>query len=239
MADFLKNIMGGMAGPPKASDKEIAERKKARELAKKIEIRNKQESKEFRLEIDKRLDTFLKLPIGDENRKMVYEAMPKVRRAIVHDMSETAGLVVHSFGVEDVDRHVVAWRKEFAPCEDELEATKQGIEWDPVASARDKYEASKRQKQEQDEDRGRAKREKAFVPRTNYKQKYEHLIGSESGIDAAQVTETNKSYGMVSAESKKDKRTVEVIQAEIRAKKRMKLAQEDVSQEEDEDDEHH
>ena len=41
---------------------------------------------------------------------------------------------------------------------------------------------------------------------------------------------------MVSAESKKDKRTVEDIQAEIRAKKRMKLAQEDLSQEEEDDD---
>ena len=58
---------------------------------------------------------------------------------------------MHSFGVEDVDRHVVVWRKEFAPCEDELEATKQGIEWDPVASAREKYEASKRQKQEEEQ----------------------------------------------------------------------------------------
>jgi len=235
MADFLGNILGSMAGPPKASDKEIAERKKARELAKKIEMRNKQESKEFRLEIDKRIDTFLKLPIGDENRRMVFEAMPKVRRAIVHDVSETAGLVVHSFGVEDVDRHVVVWRKEFAPCEDELEATKQGIEWDPVASAREKYEASKRQKQEEEEERDRAKKEKKFVPRTNYKQKYEHLIGNESALEAAAVTDTNKSYGMVSAESKKDKRTVEDIQAEIRAKKRMKLAQEDHSQEEDDE----
>ena len=66
---------------------------------------------------------------------------------------------------------------------------------------------------------------------------YEHLIGNESALDAARVTETNKSYGMVSAESKKDKRTVEDIQAEIRAKKRMKLAQEDGNREED--DEHH
>ena len=77
MADFLGNILGSMAGPPKASDKEIAERKKARELAKKIEMRNKQESKEFRSEIDKRIDAFLKLPIGDENRRMVFEPMPK------------------------------------------------------------------------------------------------------------------------------------------------------------------
>ena len=78
---------------------------------------------------------------------------------------------VHSFGVEDVDRHVVIWRKEFAPCEDELEAIKQGIEYDPVVSAREKYEASKRQKQEEEEEKKRAKGEKKFVPRTNYKAK--------------------------------------------------------------------
>lgn len=77
MADFLGSLLGSMAGPPKASEKEIAERKKAREMAKKIEERNKRESIEFRKESEKRIDTFLKLPIGDENRKMVFEAMPK------------------------------------------------------------------------------------------------------------------------------------------------------------------
>ena len=133
--------------------------------------------------------------------------------------------VAHSFGVEDVDRHVVVWRKEFAPCEDELEACRQGIEWDPVASAREKYEALKRQKRDEEEEKQRAKREKKFVPRTNYKQKYHHLIGSEAALDAASVADSKKSFGMVSAESKKDKRTVEDIQAEIRAKKKIKLAQ--------------
>lgn len=116
------------------------------------------------------------------------------------------------------------WRKEFAPCEDELDAFRQGIEWDPVASARLKYEALKRQKQEADEERERIKKAKKFVPKTNYKQKYEHLIGSEAALDAARVAEVKKSYGMVSAESKKDKRTVEDIQADIKAKKKMKLA---------------
>ena len=82
---------------------------------------------------------------------------------------------MHSFGVEDVDRHVVVWRKEFAPCEDELEAIKQGIEYDPVVSAREKYEASKRQKQEEEEEKKRAKGEKKFVPRTNYKAKVIHI----------------------------------------------------------------
>ena len=120
---------------------------------------------------------------------------------------------------------MVLWRKEFAPCEDELDAFRQGIEWDPVASAREKYEALKRQKQEEDDEKQRKKVDKNFVPKTNYQQKYEHLIGSETALEAAKVTEANKSYGMVSAELKKDKRTVEDIQAEIRAKKKMRLEQ--------------
>ena len=93
MADFLGSILGKMAAPPRASDKEIAERKKAREMAKKIEERNKQESLEFRQTSVKRVDTFLKLPIGDENRRMAFEPMSKVNRSIVHDVSETAGLI--------------------------------------------------------------------------------------------------------------------------------------------------
>eukprot|EP00093_Oithona_nana_P002440 02440.XXX_58442_57564_1 [CDS] Oithona nana genome sequencing. len=225
MADFLGSILGTMAGPPKASEKEIAERKKAREMAKKLEERNKQESKVFRQKIEQQIDTFLKGSL--DNRNMTFEVMPKVRRSIVHDVAETAGLVASSFGVEDVDRHVVIWRKEFAPCEDELEAYRQGIEWDPVACAREKYEAVKRKKQEEEEDRQHEKKEKKFTPRTNYRQKYEHLIGTESALDAARVAEAKGSYGMVSAEEKKDKRTVEDIQAEIRAKKKMRLAEQE------------
>ena len=43
---------------------------------------------------------------------------------------------------------------------DELEAYRQGIEWDPVACAREKYEAVKRKKQEEEEDRQHEKKEK-------------------------------------------------------------------------------
>ena len=71
----------------------------------------------------------------------------------------------------------------------------------------------------------RMKEQKKFVPKTNYKQKYEHLIGTEAALDAASKADAKKSFGMVSAESKKDKRTVEDIQAEIRAKKRLKQSQ--------------
>ena len=62
----------------RASEKEIAERKKAREMAKKLEERNKQESKIFREKMEGRIDEFLKLPIGEEkNRRLVMEPMAK------------------------------------------------------------------------------------------------------------------------------------------------------------------
>lgn len=35
----------------------------------------------------------------------------------------------------------------------------------------------------------------AAEPAKNYKEKYEHLIGKESALDAAKKTVTNKSYG--------------------------------------------
>merc|ERR1719273_656931 len=106
---------------------------------------------------------------------------------------------------------------------DELDAFRQGIEWDPVQNAREKYETARRLQQEQDEDKKRRKIEKNFVPKqVNYQQKYEHLIGNETALAGAKATEAKKSYGMVSAELKKDKRTMEEIQADIRAKKRLK-----------------
>ena len=80
-----------------------------------------------------------------------------------------------------------------------------------------------RLQQEQDEDKKRRKTEKNFVPKqVNYQHKYEHLIGNETALAGAKELESNKSYGMVSAEEKKDKRTMEQIQADIRAKKRLK-----------------
>ena len=61
------------------------------------------------------------------------------------------------------------------------------------------------------------------APKTNYQSKYEHLIGKEAAVEAARKTEVRSQFGMVSAELKKDRRTVEDIQAEIRAKKRQKV----------------
>ena len=48
------------------------------------------------------------------------------------------------------------------------------------------------------------------------KSQYEHLIGSEEEFKVAKKAEANsdRSFGMVSAESKKDRRTVEQVSTE-------------------------
>lgn len=89
-----------------------------------------------------------------------------------------------------------------------------------------------------------------MTPNSNYKDKYAHLIGQDAAVKAAKRTETNKSYGFgrlqlffniniltnltianflfffsVPSENKRDLRTIEVVQADIQAKKKMKLSQ--------------
>ena len=100
------------------------------------------------------------------------------------------------------------------------------------------------------EDRKRKKGRETEQTNSNYKDKYSHLIGKEAGISAAAATVTNKSYGYVSAENKKDQRSIEQTLKDIREKKRIKMTmthdegknqddleeEQEESQEDDEDD---
>ena len=66
--------------------------------------------------------------------------------------------------------------------------------------------------------------QKPFVPtKSNYRDKYQHLIGDAKD----KIGQVNKSYGFVSAEEKKDRRTMEQIQADIRAKRKAAADTED------------
>lgn len=62
-------------------------------------------------------------------------------------------------------------------------------------------------------------------PTSNYKAKYAHLIGESAALQAARKTETNQSYGFVPSKNKKDMRSIEQTLADIQAKKRLKLQQ--------------
>ncbi|TRY76266.1 hypothetical protein TCAL_10152 [Tigriopus californicus] len=214
--DLLNSIMSKMDKPPVMTDQEKEKRKKAKEMAKKMEEKHKKATHEFRNKIEKVIEAFVE---DSQAHNHTFAPMEKVQRSIVHDVAETAGLVTYSFGEEDVDRHLVIWKKDFQPNEDELTCRRAGQVWDPETYYQQKQEAEQHALKEEIEARKRQKQK--VVPKGNYHAKYEHIIGNDTM--ALQRTELKKSYGMVSSDQKKDRRTVEDIQAELRAKKRMKL----------------
>jgi len=214
--DLLGSILGSMDKPPTISEAERQQKKKLRELELKHHAKEKQIKQNFREKIEEQINNFLR---DGEAKNLKFEPMNKYERSIVHDVADVAGLVAFSFGEEDVDRFIQVWKKEFSPCEGELAAFRKGEVWDPVKYKQVKEEEEWKTKLEDE----RARQNNKIIPKTNYQAKYEHLIGKEAAVGAARKTEANKSYGMVSAESKKDKRTVEQVQAELRAKKMRKL----------------
>merc|ERR1712142_599096 len=57
---------------------------------------------------------------------------------------------------------------------------------------------------------------------SDYHNKYQHLIGTESAATAAKSMHANAAYGFVTSENKKDKRSIEETLADIRSKKKLK-----------------
>jgi len=217
--DLLGSIMGKMTGPPTATEKQKAERKKARELAQKLEEKQREESKIFRKKMEDKIGVFLGQDVAD-GRCLTFPPMTKYERSVVHDVAEVTGATVaHSFGQEDEDRHVVIWRKEDPPSDDEINCLKTGRAWDPDLIEREKQEKLKQDILDEKEEKERIKNDKKpFVPtKSNYRDKYQHLIGDAKD----KIGQVNKSFGFVSAEEKKDRRTMEQIQADIRAKRKM------------------
>ncbi|GFY49708.1 sperm-associated antigen 7 homolog, partial [Trichonephila inaurata madagascariensis] len=49
-----------------------------------------------------------------------------------HDVADIAGLCAYAFGEEEIDRYVMVFKKEYSPSEEELNAYRNGEEWDPV-----------------------------------------------------------------------------------------------------------
>merc|ERR1712059_95821 len=181
-----------------------------------MEERNRAAKIRFRSKVEAKLGAFQS---DSEAKTLKFPPMDRYQRSVVHDVAEIAGLATYSFGEEEVDRFIQVWKKEFSPCEGELAALRNGKEWDPVKALQEQQEEEWRSKLELERSRTLNK----VQPKTNYQEKYHHLIGTESALEGARKTETNISYGMVSSESKKDRRTVEDIQAELRAKKKLKV----------------
>lgn len=53
-----------------------------------------------------------------------------------HEISEDAGMLAYSFGEEEVDRYIMVFKKDFPPSEDELNALRNGQEWNDEIAKR-------------------------------------------------------------------------------------------------------
>lgn len=215
--DLLGSILNSMDKPPsiKNEQKELLKRQKEQMIKK--QAAEKANLKRFREQIEKRITEFIK---DSSMQKFKFEPMDKVSRSIIHDVADVGGLTAFSFGDDEVDRHVMIFKKEFAPSDEELLAYRKGEEWNP-----EKVKEEAQQKLLAKENEINEGKLKNILPNTNYKEKYEKLLGKEAGKDAAKITVPNKQFGFVPSDNKRDQRSIEQTLADIRAKKKQKTEQ--------------
>ncbi|KAG1669157.1 Sperm-associated antigen 7 [Nymphon striatum] len=219
MSDLLGSILSSMDKPPSLlNEKQKVAMKKQKEMMETQKLKEKEKMNIFREKIEKRIGSFIK---DSSLQKYKFEPMDKVPRSVVHDAVDVAGLTAFSFGEEEVNRYVMIFKKEFAPCDDELAAYRRGEEWNP-----EKHKALMKQleleKSLEEQEELKRKLENR-VPNSDYKDKYEKWIGKESAKDAAKITTPNKQFGNVPSENKRDQRSIEQTLADIRAKKKQKI----------------
>lgn len=230
--DLLGSILGSMEKPPTTNTEAKKKQKEQKEKMEKLQDREREVRSSFRLEIQTRINRFLQ----NDLECFRFEAMDKLRRAIVHEVAETAGMTSYAFGVEEDDRFVMLFKKEFGPSEEHLAVYRTGVTYDPkvveeILSKREEEKKTKLLEREQEEEAARGRKRKNApdsAPSTSdYQNKYRHLIGTESAAAAAKSMNANAAYGFVTSENKKDKRSIEETLADIRSKKKGKSENED------------
>jgi len=219
--DLLGSILGKMDAPPSTPVDEETRKKIKEAKRKEAEFKEAERTKKdkFLQDIERRINKFLQGPAKE--KKLTFEVMGKVERTLAHEVAETAGLCSYSFGEEDVDRHLVVWKKEFAPTDEELDAIRNGEEYDPNKA---KFVAAKSEESEKESEALTVTRKRKSVNNQTekYFEKYAKILGEESGLDAAKIAKSNASYGMVPSKNKEDKRSIEETMKEIRERKKQK-----------------
>ncbi|VVC32052.1 R3H domain,Sperm-associated antigen 7,Sperm-associated antigen 7, R3H domain [Cinara cedri] len=223
--DLLGSIMKSMEKPPTIDNKEKLRQKKAQEIYLKQQCKEKAKILKFRNETEKKVTDFVQ---DDHQTRLKFPPLNKVLRNIVHEIAEDAGMIAYSFGEEEVDRYIMIFKKETPPSEDELNALRNGQQWNDEIAKRlqAQREQEKLEEMLDEQKRMMQKRNNQDKPKYNYKEKFQHLVGLEAAEQAARKTETNKSYGFVPSENKKDLRSIEQTLADIREKKRLKMENE-------------
>ncbi|XP_076167927.1 sperm-associated antigen 7 homolog isoform X1 [Ptiloglossa arizonensis] len=214
--DLLGSILNSMDKPPAISDKQKALMKKQKEEYQKHQKAEAEKLKVFREKVEGKINKFLQDDVAKEYK---FPPMDQIHRSIIHDVAEVANVWAYSFGEEGIDRHIMIFKREYAPSEDQLNVLRKGEEWNEEIGKRLIEERERRAKEEIEASKSK-KRKDNFVPNSYYKDKYQHLIGKEAALEAAKKTEANSSYGCVPSENKKDQRSIEQTLADIRAKKR-------------------
>jgi hypothetical protein len=187
------------------------------EILKKLQEAEKRKLRHFRSHIEQVISKFA---ADDTQSRHTFPPMDQTQRSVVQDVIDVAGLTSHSFGIDGVDRHIVVFKSDSLPSDDELAAMRRGEVYDPE-QVRLRKEAEQAELQSSCSSRSSRKREPAPAA-ANYQEKYVHLIGKDAGKSAAQATVTNKQFGYVPSANKKDQRSIEQTLEDIRKKKRQK-----------------
>lgn len=214
-----------MDKPPQISDRQKALIKKQREDHAKYQKVEAEKHKHFREKVEETISKFLK---NESAKQYKFPPMDQVHRSIVHDSAEVASVLAYTFGEEGVDRYILIFKREHAPSEDQLNTLRRGEEWNDEIAKKIQDNRAREATEAKEQEKSR-KRKLKFVPISDYKQKYEHLIGKKAALEAARKTEANCNYGCVPSENKKDQRSIEQTLADIRAKKRKLASQNEKS----------
>ncbi|KAJ7393567.1 Sperm-associated antigen 7 [Desmophyllum pertusum] len=196
--DLLGSILSSMDAPPATESNKKAKEEKAK--LKKLQLEEKKKNAEFRSKTEKQVTEFIK---DTKQTRLKFPSMTRVQRSIVHDVAEIAGLTTFSFGEDEVDRYVMLFKKEIPPSDEELEAYRNGQEFDPESVGKLKEETKNNEGDDSVNRPHSSTRLSRQAPPTYYKDKYRHLLGTDSGKDAAKATKSNSAYGYVPVRTRK------------------------------------
>merc|ERR1712136_511417 len=197
------------------------ERKKVKEHQKKMETLHQQE-REKKLKFQKEVEKIIAHFVNSEDKRFKMKPMNKLSRTVVHEIAEDAGLLTQAFGREEQDRYILLIKKDHPLTDDEMEAYKRGEEWNEEKAEEVKQQKAQErlQKQQLEEEEKKEAKIKPVEPKTNYKDKYHHIIGKVAAKDAAVKTTANSSFGMVPSNLKRDQRSIEETLSDIKKKRR-------------------
>eukprot|EP00035_Acanthoeca_spectabilis_P023432 m.449354 g.449354 ORF g.449354 m.449354 type:complete len:231 (-) comp19807_c0_seq1:356-1048(-) len=217
---FLANLMGKMEKPPERDPVVEALKKQAREAELELRKQEEKEEERFSTRIQAEVDSFIKSAATIKR----FPSMKSNERAILHTLSAKAGLFPLAFGDEAADeRSVVVFKQSVRPSDKDVELMDRDVSYEECMAAL--KVTKKKIAEEEAADRERRRKEAVGsapvqpVKQSAKKQRIAELVGDVS----VAVAPTQKGdYGMVPAHLRQDKRSLEEVERDMRAKRARK-----------------